>query len=111
MALRLRPEMQLPVHMMAPSVFGTEQTRFTSLFFHTVGDRMEMGYVWFDVASGNTGPAEVPIAIRCQLRLDVNRQLTPPISSSRLIDALLKWDAALVAPGVVQPSAPDDAER
>lgn len=62
-----------------------QRLRFSALFKHTFGKHVEAGLVWYNVATSETGPEDVPPTVRNKLRLEVHRLLTTEGSSARAL--------------------------
>lgn len=59
--------------------------RFTARYIYNAQAEEQVGLVWYDVTSSETGPDDVPFHIRNELRTLVHRQMTEPGSKARAI--------------------------
>ena len=72
-------------YLSSPQKDPQESLRFISRYIYNAQDESQVGFVWYDVTSSETGPDEVPFHVKNELRKAVHRQMTEPGSKARAI--------------------------
>jgi len=73
------------VYLSSPQKDPQYPLRYLSRYIYNAQDEAQVGLVWYDVTSSETGPEEVPAHVKNQLRTAVHRQMTEPGSKARAI--------------------------